>query len=444
MKALGWTAILCSQLLVILGFWFWNHWHSPMGNQLAGETSDQLLAYGRLAGLLAAFGILFQIILIGRVKWVERAFGLDRLTRLHHVVGFALITMLLAHPALVTAGHAMRADVPQWEQTLDFWRNWEDVLAASIGLAVFLGAILLSVAIIRRRMPYEAWHLTHLSIYIAIALAFGHQLSVGSDFTDNKWFAAYWRGLYVFTFGNLVYYRMFRPFWLYFRHRFRVSELLRESSDVTSVHIGGRHMDRFAVKAGQFMSVRFLAPGFRWQTHPFSVSCRPDGKHVRLTIKAVGDYTKRVPELKPGMPVIIDGPHGVFTADRCVSSKVLLIAGGIGVTPIRSVAEDLLAAGREVILLYNNRDRRSIVFERELEELAAAGRMRIVHILSADPEWQGEKGRIDKEKILRLVPDVLEREVYLCGPPPMMKSLRAIFREIGLPGGKLHHERFAL
>ena len=444
MKRLGWPAVLCSQLLVILGFWFWNHWNNPMGNQLAGEAADQLLAYGRLAGLLAAFGVLLQLILIGRVKWVERSFGLDRLTRLHHVVGFSLITMLLAHPALVTAGHAMRADVSQWEQTLDFWRNWEDVLAASIGLAVFIGAVLLSVAIVRSRMPYEAWHLTHLTIYIAIALVFGHQLAVGSDFTDNKWFAAYWQGLYVFTFGNLIYYRAFRPLWLYFRHRFRVSALVEECGDVTSVHIEGRRMESFAVKAGQFMLVRFWAPGFRWQTHPFSVSCRPDGKHVRLTIKAVGNYTKRIPELRPGTPVVIDGPHGIFTAGRRPAPKALLVAGGIGITPIRAVAEDLLDAGSDIVLLYNNRDRRGIVFERELEALSASGRMRVVHILSADPEWPGERGRIDKEKILRLVPDVLEREVYLCGPPPMMKALRATFKELGLPSGRLHHERFAL
>ena len=446
MKTAGWLIVLASQVLIIVGFWAWNHVNHPLGNLLTGDSVGQLLAWGRLAGLLAAFGALLQLILVGRVKWVERVFGLDRLTRLHGIIGFSLIVFLLAHPLLVTAGHALQAGTGRWEQFLDFCRSWRGVLAATVAFVLMVAAIGLSIAILRRRMRYETWYATHLTFYIAIALAFLHQVAVGSDFTDNRWFAAYWYALYAFVFGNLIVYRVLRPLAAYARHRFTVTRLVPEASDVTSVYIEGRRMAAFPVEGGQFMIVRFLAPGFRWEAHPFSMSRRPDGQQVRLTIKALGDFTRRIPDLKPGTPVLIDGPHGIFTARRCQSPKVLLIAGGIGITPIRAMAEDLLTAGRDVILIYGNRNRTSVVFKNELDDMASAasGRLRVVHVMSDDPQWDGEKGRVDRDRIARLVPDVREREVYLCGPPVMMKIVRSALAALGVSRSRLHYERFAL
>ncbi len=437
---------LFSQVLVIVGFWAWYHVNHPLGNLLTGAAFGKLLAWGRLAGLLAAFSILLQVTLVGRAKWVERAFGLDRLTRLHHVVGFSLVVLLVAHPILVTAGHAMQAGTGFFAQLLDFFRNWEDVLAAAIALGIFLAAILFSVAVVLKKLRYETWYATHLTIYIAIALAFGHQLAVGSDLTDNRWFARYWIALYVFTFGNLIFYRIIRPLRVFFRQRFAVARLAPEAGDVTSVYISGRNLSAFPVETGQFMLVRFLAPGFRWEEHPFSMSCRPDGKQLRLTIKRLGDFTRRIPDLKPGTQVIIDGPHGIFPARHCASSKILLIAGGIGITPIRSLAEEFVAMGRDVILLYANRDHKTLVFAQELDELerSSSGRLRVVPVMSDDPAWPGEKGRLDRDRIARLVPDLRERDAYLCGPPPMMKAVRSILAGLGVPRKRIHYERFAL
>ncbi len=446
MKTARWFILLASQVLIILGFWYWNHAHHPLGNRLVGDAAGQLMAWGRLAGLLAAFGILLQLILIGRVKWVERTFGLDRLSRLHHSVGFALIICLSAHPILITMGHASQAESRIWDQIRDFCLNWEGVLAAAIALAIMIVALGFSVAVVLRRVRYEVWYATHLTFYIAIALAFGHQIKVGSDFTDNRWFAAYWCALYAFTFGNLLLYRFILPLWNYFRHRFVVVRMQDESDDVTSVYIEGRNLAAFPIEAGQFMIVRFWTPGFRWEEHPFSMSCRPDGKQIRLTIKRLGDFTRRIPELKPGTPVIIDGPHGIFTARRCTLPKVLLIAGGIGITPIRALAEELIATDHDILLIYANRNRAAMVFGPELAGLvrSAEGRLRIIPVMSADKEWSGEQGHLDHNRLVRLVPDAHEREVYLCGPPPMMSALKATLLELGVRRSHLHYERFAL
>lgn len=439
-----WFTVLASQLAVVVSFWAWDQIHHPLGNQLTGSSAGQLLAYGRLAGLLVVFFALFQLILIGRTRWVERVCPLDRLTRFHHVAGFSILALLLAHPVLVTMGHAANGDTTFRAQFLDFLGTWEDVDDAAIALGIAILALFFSAVILLKRMRYEVWHLTHLSFYAVIILGFGHQLAVGTDFTTNRWFKCYWLCLYAFVGLNIVWFRFCRLLMSSARHRFTVTSVVPETADVSSVIISGRNLDAFNARAGQFLIVRFLQPGFRWEAHPFSVSAVPREDRIRLTIKAVGDFTRRIPDLKPGTRVIIDGPHGAFTAGHATQAGILLIAGGIGITPIRALGEELILRGRDVILLYFNRTRGGIVFERELAELAAASaKFKVIHILSDDPTWSGEKGRIDRDRVARLVPDVAEREVFLCGPPPMMKAALALLRQLGVRS-RPHHERFAL
>ena len=444
MKKIAILMLILAQVLVVIGFWAWDHINHPLGNMLTGPVVGQYLAYGRLAGLMVALVILLQLLMIGRVAWIEQIFGLDQLSRIHHVTGFSLIIFLLAHPLLVTAGHAMQAEVGLVAQFLDFIKTWDDILPALIGVVILLVAVMGSLAIVRRCVSFEAWHGLHFLLYLAIALIIGHQLVLGHDLTGNPLFLIYWCGLYLFVLGNLLVYRIGRPLWNYRVHRFRVARLVPESADVTSVYIEGRAMNRFRMEGGQFVLVRFLARGFRWQAHPFSLSMPPNGETVRLTIKQLGDYTRQIPQLKPGTPVIIDGPHGIFTARRTTSAKVLLIAGGIGITPIRAMAGRLLEAGRDVLLLYANRNAAGVVFRNEIEELTAAfpARFKVVYVMSDEPSWPGEKGFLDAERMTRLVPDLKERDAYLCGPPPMMKKVRIILRQQGAK--RIFYERFSL
>ncbi len=434
------------QLLIVIGFWLWRHTQHEMGNLLAGETPDQLLAWARLSGLLAAFMILFQFILIGRVRWVERPFGMDRLTRLHHVAGFGLLFLLLTHPILATLGHAQQADAGNWEQSADFIASWTGLLSAYAGLAFMFAAGLASVLVLLKRLPYQRWYATHLVLYLAFGLTFTHQVAVGSDFTDLTGFRIYWYFLYAGVVSIFLVYRVGYPLVSWLRHRFFVEKVIPEAGGVTSVYIQGKAMDSFRAEAGQFLIVRFLAKGFRWEAHPFSLSCPPTGHTLRLSIKPVGDYTRRIPELRPGTPVLIDGPHGIFTAQACTSAKAVLIAGGIGITPIRSIAEELVKAGREAILIYANRNSETLVFNAELTELSAqsGGRLTLIPVMSDEPSWPGEKGRVDRELLSRCVPDLLSRDVFLCGPPPMMKTVRSALAGLGVVPSRIHDERFAL
>lgn len=439
--------LVLGQLPIIVGVWY--SYHAPehpfLGHLLTGEAWS--LAWGRLAGFLAAYALLVQVLLIARLPWLVRALPHDRLTRWHHAVGFVLVLALLAHPVLLLRFHAGQAGIGLWPQFLDFCRTWEEVLAAVIGTGLIGAALIPSVLVLKRRIGYEAWYRLHLILYPALALAFGHQLAVGGTCKEGpSWFAGYWIALHGLGLLNLLWFRLVRPLWVSWRQGFRVQALVEEAPGVVSVHIGGRNLARFPAIGGQFVIVRFLARGFWSEAHPFSLSEAPDGQRLRLTVKALGDFTRRIPRLPVGTRVLLDGPHGAFTARRCRGERALLIAGGIGITPLRAMIPDLLQAGKTVLLVLAARDRAGAALLAEVETLAhsTAGRLQVHAVLSDDPAWTGWRGFVNAELLQQLVPDLAGWEVFLCGPPPMMRLVRAAVRSLGLPGRQFHDERFAL
>ena len=444
MKKVTLVFLLVSNFLVVVGFWLWNAAHHPLGNLLTVDMQSRLLALGRLTGLLAVCCVLFQLILIGRVKWVESVFGLDHLTSVHHFNALLILVLLAAHVPLLTIYNAMQGNVTFMSQLLDFLRNWDDVPAAVAGWFLFVVVVAVSVTMVKKHLNYEGWHTAHLLAYLAILLAFGHQFEIGGDFTANTVFADYWYGLYAFVGINLIEYRMIKPVFLLWKYRFVVDRVVRETDDVVSVYIRGRNLSGFRVAGGQFMILRFLAKGFGWQAHPFSLSSPPHGDYLRVSIKNSGDFTAKIPNLQPGTRVLIDGPHGIFTSRRSAKNKVLLIAGGIGITPLRSMANELVTGSKNIVLLYGNRRRKDVVFQLELDSLAREGHLTVHYVFSAEPDPSGEQGHIDRARIQRLVPDVAERDVFLCGPPAMMASVVKTLAVLDVPAKQIFYERFAL
>ncbi|MBI5655107.1 ferredoxin reductase family protein [Candidatus Uhrbacteria bacterium] len=425
--------------LAVIG-WFW--WSGSGAYVTSLDPGKLLIAFGRISGLLLVLFVLCQLMLIGRIAWIEHVFGLDKLSRLHHWIGFALLTLLLAHPTLLSLGYGMRTGSGFFQQFLDF-QSWENVLLATSAFGLFVFVILISVVIVLRKMKYESWYYIHLAVYLAILLAFSHQLSVGRDLMDPV-FAGYWYALYAFVLLNFAYFRFLKPSLAFAKHGFTVDAIENETPDVISIFIRGRDLRGFRFKAGQFLIVRFLAKGFWPQAHPFSLSNAPGSERLRLSIKKSGDYTSSLGRLKPGTKAMLDGPHGVFIAERSCHEKFLFVAGGIGVTPIMSLIASLAPLGKDITLLYACRDSATAAFKTELDDLAAKYSMRVHYIMSNDPAWRGEKGFVDQDKITRLVPDVLERDTYLCGPTPMMAAVRQTLESCGVPRSCIHFEKFSL
>ena len=427
-----------------LWLWYFNSGTALAGSLFADKTG-LAMALGRLAGIIAALGVMGQLLLISRAKWLEPLFGLDRLTRCHHLAGLIIPLALLAHPPLIVWHHTLQTGGSFFSQYFAVL-GWEDVLAAACGEFLIIAAVILSLPFARRRLSYEAWHSAHLAAYLGLALSIGHQFSLGGDLSAAlPYFAWTWYALYAFVLANLIWSRVLKQLLLYRRHKFVVEKIVPETTEVESIWITGRDMASLPAEAGQFALLRFLAPGFRYQAHPFSISRPSDGKYLRFSIKKSGDFTASVHHsLKPGTPVIIDGPHGVFTEKKCLGDKALLIAGGIGITPLRSLGERLQSSGKDCVLLYANRAQKDIVFRRELGELEDQGGFTVYHVLNADPAWAGETGHVDADRIKRLAPDFAERDAFLCGPPPMITAVTAALIGLGVSRTRIHSEVFSL
>lgn len=437
-------SLLTVNLFIILAIWF------PYSGRLIADWYLEGYSFGlafkaiaNLAGLLAAFLVLLQILLVSRAKWLEAFFGLDKLSRWHHVLGFLIPVFIIVHPVLLVVGASMIGKTRPWVQFMNYVEYYEYVNLALVSGLLFLLLIGLSVLIVYKKLKYETWYFTHVFMYAAVLLAMGHQFSVGSDLQAG-WPRYYWMGLYIFIFANLVIYRFWRPAYQSIKHAFRVQKVVVENQDCVSIYIAGRGLDGFKVKPGQFFILRFLDKQRWWQAHPFSLSCAPNGQYLRITVKNLGDYTSRMRELRPGTRVVVDGPHGVFTPETAVTHKFLLIAGGIGLTPILSMAQELAKNNQDMVLLRGARTGQDLILANELEQIFKDKPEAKHDVLSQDQAGSGERGSIDLEKIERLAPDYRQRDIYVCGPDKMMNNILHALKQAGVPKQQIHFEKFSL
>jgi predicted ferric reductase len=418
--------------------WLWLH---GGGVSIVHDSTALWTSLGRLTGLEAAYLALLQIVLLLRMPWLEHLVGFDRLTRWHRVNGQACIVLVVAHAVLITVGYAGMDQIGLVREFKRLLSSYPGMVAATVGtgLMVFVGVT--SIVIARRRLPYELWHGIHLMIYAGIALGYLHQIPTGNDLTLNPAQADYWIALYCSVLALIVAFRVIVPVVRLRRYTLRVERVNRESDDVVSVYISGRNVDRLRVRGGQFFIWRFLSRGLWWQAHPFSISAAPDGRRLRLTVKAVGGYTRALATVRPGTRVLIDGPLGRFTAERRRTDRIALIAGGIGVTPLRAILEELPAS--DIVFVHRVAHEADAVLGGEIDKLADARGARVVRIIGdhRDPNCHHF---LSAAHLGDLIPDLIARDVFLCGPPPMMSRTIASLRTLGVPRAQIHSERFAL
>ncbi|MBO4254310.1 ferredoxin reductase family protein [Streptomyces griseorubiginosus] len=402
----------------------------------AGFASNALIVIGRLAGLYGALVMAFQLVLVARLPWLDRRIGMDRLTSWHRWTGFALLWTLLAHAVFISFGYADGAGVGPVTELVDLAETTEGVLRAIVALGLILVVGAVSARYARRRLAYETWHFIHLYTYVAVVLAFTHQVAVGTTFTSSSAAKTYWYAVWAVALGALVLGRLVLPLWRNTRHRFRVSAVVPESDNVVSVHVTGKDLDKLPARAGQFFLWRFLTADRWWQANPFSLSAAPDGRTLRLTVKAAGAGSAALRHVKVGTRVFAEGPYGAFTALHRTRPQSLLIAGGVGVTPIRALLEDIEG---HAIVVYRVAGERDAVLYDELRDLAVAKGAEL-HLVTGPPV----PDKLAPRELARLVPDIAERDVFLCGPPPMMKAVLGSLGELGVPKRQIHFERFSL
>ncbi|MFG2575816.1 ferric reductase-like transmembrane domain-containing protein [Streptomyces sp. NPDC048481] len=402
----------------------------------AGFASGALLVVGRFAGLYAALLMAFQLVLVARLPWLDRRIGMDRLTGWHRWTGFGLLWTLVGHVVFIVFGYAESSSTNPVSRLVDLAETVEGVFRAVVATVLILVVGGASARWARRRLAYETWHFIHLYAYVAVVLAFTHQVAAGTTFAASSAATAYWYTLWGAALGAVVLGRLVLPLWRNWRHRLRVEAVVPEADNVVSVYITGRDLDRMPARAGQFFLWRFLTKDRWWQANPFSLSATPDGTRLRLTAKAAGEGSAGLRRLAPGTRVFAEGPYGAFTAMHRTRAESVLIAGGVGVTPIRALLEEI---DGHAVVVYRVAGERDAVLHDELRELALA-RGAELHLITgpAVPD------RLAPRELAALVPDIARRDVFLCGPPPMMKAVLGTLRELGVPKPQIHFERFSL
>ena len=430
--------VLVANGAVIVGLWL-----KGGGITAVPKTPDLLTSLGRITGLLGAYLALVQVLLLARLPPLERLVGFDRLTVWHRRNGRAVILLLLAHTVLVTIGYAGSDELSLRAEISSLLHDYPGIITATIGTALLCVVVVSSLVIVRRRLPYELWHLVHLTAYAGIALAWSHQIPTGNEFAVAHTAANYWTGLILATLALIVTFRVVVPLVRGLALGLRVSEVREEAPGVVSVVITGRRIDRLRPRSGQFLLWRFLTPGRVLQAHPFSISRAPDGRSLRITVKDVGRFTAGLRDLEPGTRVFAEGPFGTFTDDARRRPRAAYIAGGIGITPIRAMLETAPGAAGDVDVVYRVVDERDAIFRDELEALASA-RGAGLTVVAGDHRDPACHDLLSPEHLRALVDDIAERDVYVCGPPAMADRVVANLRALGVPRRHIHLERFAL
>jgi ferredoxin-NADP reductase len=395
---------------------------------------------GEILGLLSGYGFVILVALMARLPPLERGVGTDRLARWHATGGRWTISLVTGHVIFIIIGYTITAHSNVFSETAFLVTTLPDVLAATVAWGILLGVAAFSMRAARRKMRYETWYYAHLYTYLAIALAFSHQFADGGAFAESLGARIAWSCLYVVVGGLLLWYRVVTPLWNSYRYQFTVQSVRPEAHGIVSVFIGGRDFDRLRAEPGQFFRWRFLTKELWWQSNPYSLSAMPQPNLMRITVKARGDHSGSLANLRPGSRIIAEGPYGAFVPSL-TGRRVLLIAGGVGITPIRAMFAALpkrMSGG--ITLVYRASHPRDVVFSRELNAIAS-DRQAALHYLIGS---RGELGfdPLDADHLAQTVPGLHRYEAYVCGPSGMTQAAVKSLEAAGVPRRRIHSENF--
>ncbi|MDJ0344730.1 ferric reductase-like transmembrane domain-containing protein [Streptomyces sp. H10-C2] len=294
-------ALIGAGAIAVLALW-WNDTPAIVG------PAGWLIGAGRIAGLLTGYGCAVLVGLMARIPALERGAGSDRVARWHAMAGRYTISLLLAQIVLIITGYAVQASTSVVHETTTVVLNYPEMLKGTAGALILIAVGVVSARAIRRRVSYEFWYYLHVLTYLALFLAFGHQIALGADFAGHAAAQNAWYALYLGVTALVLWFRVLAPVRLNARHRLRVAATVREAPGVVSVLIQGRRLEELNAEPGQFLRWRFLTSGLWWTSSPYSLSAAQRPDRLRITVKAVVEPSAALAALRPGTRIWAEGP----------------------------------------------------------------------------------------------------------------------------------------
>ncbi|MHA6623947.1 ferredoxin reductase family protein [Pseudonocardia sichuanensis] len=397
-----------------------------------------------LTGLLALSALVCAALLPSRLRSLNRAFGIESVIDLHRFLGLVTAALVFAHLACVVA-----AD-PANVALLDLLAAPARAQAATLATMALVALAVLAVLRSRAQLSYELWKWSHVAL-AAVVLGFSalhvwwlDQLVREATFATMLGLLA---ALLVLVFGYRWLWRpLFDP-----STEFVVRDIRRESPTVSTLVLEPRrddpHADAWAFAPGQFAWLR-LERSPAAEEHPFTIASSAHCDTTEFTIRHTGDFTRALRRLPPGATVWVDGPHGAFTNDVGGAAGFVMIAGGVGVTPMMSMLRT--AAHR--------RDQRpyrlvvvagapgDLLFRAELAQLRRHLDLEVTEVLRRPvPGWSGHTGEIGVELLSVVALDgahPADVDYFVCGPPSLVTDAMSALDVLGVAPGRVHTEQF--
>jgi predicted ferric reductase len=394
-------------------------------------------------GFIGLAMMALQFVITARINRIEASYGIDILLQFHRFTSLVAFFMVLLHPAMLFIVQ------PETLQLLNFpeapWR----ARMAVLGTLAFIALVVTTIWRKPLRIPYEPWRTAHTILAVlALGLGLGHALGVG-NYLGLFWKGVLWAAIALIALWLIVHVRLIKP-WMMTRKPYLVEDVIAQRGNVWTLALRPWGHDGFRFQPGQFAWLTLDITPLSMREHPFSMSS--SGEHperIEFGIKALGDFTSTIQEVKPGTKAYLDGPYGVFTIDRYEDAAgFVLIAGGIGITPMMSI---LLTAAernddRSYLLIYASKTWEEITFREALEDLKETLDLTVVPILREPPEdWLGEQGYVDKELLDRYIPKRRgTKQYFICAAPKMMDQVERALHDLDVPITNVHMEHFNL
>lgn len=394
-------------------------------------------------GFIGLAMMALQFVITARINRIEASYGIDILLQFHRFTSLVAFFTVLLHPVMLFVVQ------PETLQLLNFpeapWR----ARMAVLGTLAFITLVVTTIWRKPLRIPYEPWRTSHTILSVlAVGLGLGHALGVG-NYLGLFWKGILWAAIALIALWLIVYVRLVKP-WMMLRKPYLVEDVIAQRGNVWTLALRPWGHGGFRFQPGQFAWLTLDITPLSMREHPFSMSS--SGEHpdrIEFGIKALGDFTSTIQDIKPGTKAYLDGPYGVFTIDRYEDAAgFVLIAGGIGITPMMSILITAVERkdDRPYLLIYASRNWDDITFREELENLKDKLNLTLIHVLRKPPEeWLGEQGYVDKELLDRYIPKRRgTRQYFMCAAPKMMDQVERALHDLNVPVTHVHMEHFNL